>query len=124
MIEQLLIVRVLCAFQMHEFKQVVYDTVEVVLSFRLAWILGNEMDIMYDSSQNVSSLLYWLWHDIGLASASDENPIELRTLHNAQEVSKPELAASTLHDIGLVKMGSKTFICHLVEFSTTTTTTT
>ena len=60
MIEQLLVVRVLCAFQMHEFKQMMYDTVEVVLSFRLAWIFGNEMDIMYDSSQNVSSLLYWL----------------------------------------------------------------
>lgn len=59
---------------------------------------------------------------MGLSSTPDENPIELRTLHNAQEVSKPELAASIPHDIGLVKMGSKTFICHLVEFSTTTTT--
>lgn len=58
---------------------------------------------------------------MGLTSASDENPIELRTLHNAQEVSKPELATSTLHDIGLVKMGRKAFICHLVEFFTTTT---
>ena len=56
---------------------------------------------------------------MGLASASDENLTKLRSLHNAQKVRKHELATSALHDIGLVEMGSKAFICHLVEFSAT-----